>query len=205
MTKKEICVILDQAHGQNVKGKRSPDGALLEWKWSREICGAIKAKMQADGYRVVFSSDGNDEPGLNNRVQAEINYSKYFGKQKCVFLSIHCNAAGSDGKWKTARGFETHVARKSSAKSKQFASILMKHAEAAGLKLRRPLPKQDYWENDFYVLKYTSCPAVLVESGFMDNHEDCEYLLSKEGHETFIKLYCDSLKEYVDSLLAENQ
>ena len=34
---KNLLVILDNGHGDNTKGKCSPDKRLLEWDWTREI------------------------------------------------------------------------------------------------------------------------------------------------------------------------
>ena len=37
------------------------------------------------------------------------------------------------------------------------------------------------WEEDFYILRKSWCPAVLTENFFMDNHSDLEYLQSHAG------------------------
>ena len=34
--KKNITIILDPAHGEDVPGKRSPDGVHREYRWSRD-------------------------------------------------------------------------------------------------------------------------------------------------------------------------
>ena len=201
--KKSVCIVLDRAHGFSVPGKKSPDGELREWRWSREICERIRKQLMSEGYRVVFSSEGDDEPGLGNRCQVTNNYCGYFGKSNVVFLSIHCNAAGADSQWHKASGFQAHVCSGASEKSRELSSLLYKHAEEHGLKTRRPKPHQDFWENDFYVLKHTNCPAVLCESMFMDNKSDCEFMLSKEGKDTFVDIYCGALRDYVQNIIVK--
>ena len=42
---RKLIVILDPAHGSDVKGKRSPDGTHLEYIWSREICKKLKDRL----------------------------------------------------------------------------------------------------------------------------------------------------------------
>ena len=32
-------ILIDNGHGQETAGKRSPDGRLLEWSYNREIAG----------------------------------------------------------------------------------------------------------------------------------------------------------------------
>lgn len=201
--KKSVCILLDQAHGRMVSGKCSPDKSFYEWKWSREICGKLMKQLQDNGYRCILINDTDEEIGLGNRANLANNYGRYFGKMNCVFVSIHANAAGSAGKWMKARGFEVHVAPNASEKSRQLASLLYKEAENEGLKLRRPLPKQDYWESNFTVLTRTIMPAVLIESSFQDNKEDVELMLSKEGREMFIRMYYNAITKYVEELLVK--
>jgi len=202
--KTSICILLDPAHGKSVKGKCSPDLSLYEWKWSREIINKLMKKLREDGYRVVLTVEGDEEIGLQNRAQAANNYANYFGAKNCVFVSIHCNAAPpADMKWHKAQGFEVHVAPNASDNSKKLSSLLYKQAEENEIKVRRPLPKQDYWESKFTVLTKTKSPAVLIESMFMDNKSDCAYMLSKEGKETFVKMYYNAITQYVQDLLVK--
>jgi len=37
------------------------------------------------------------------------------------------------------------------------------------------------FEENFYILRHTHCPAVLVENFFYDNQEDLQFLESEEG------------------------
>jgi N-acetylmuramoyl-L-alanine amidase len=49
-------------------------------------------------------------------------YKKYkTAGYDCVFISIHINAAGGDGKWHNATGWSGWVAKKSSSNSKKLA------------------------------------------------------------------------------------
>ena len=42
------------------------------------------------------------------------------------------------------------------------------------------------WEENFYILRHSLCPAVLVEQFFMDNKKDLAYLISDEGKRNLI-------------------
>ena len=48
--------------------------------------------------------------------------------------------------------------------------------------------------------RHTSCPAVLTENLFMDNHEDCDFLLSPEGQQSLVDLHVDGIISHLDSL-----
>ena len=45
-----------------------------------------------------------------------------------------------------------------------------------------------------------SGPVVLTENLFMDNHADCDFLLSPEGQQTLIDLNVDGITTYLSAL-----
>ena len=51
-------------------------------------------------------------------------------------------------------------------------------------------------EKDFTIIYKTKCPAVLTENLFMDNKEDCEFLLSEEGKESIVNIHVDGIMNY---------
>ena len=53
-------------------------------------------------------------------------------------------------------------------------------------------------EKDFYLLRHTSCPAVLTENLFMDNHADCDFLISPEGQQSLIDLHVDGINSFLN-------
>ena len=103
-------IILGTAHGSNVPGKCSPDHKFREYKFSREVIAMLKPRLEADGFTVFVDMPGEEVPRPGNtELSLRCRYvngicSKY-GKENCVYVSIHVNAAGSDGKWHDARGF----------------------------------------------------------------------------------------------------
>ena len=54
------------------------------------------------------------------------------------------------------------------------------------------------WEEGFYILRKTKCPAVLTENFFMDNEQDLAYILSKEGYEAVVTTHVEAIKKYVE-------
>ena len=43
-------ILIDNGHGQETAGKRSPDGRLLEWSYNREIARRIVAALQSEHF-----------------------------------------------------------------------------------------------------------------------------------------------------------
>ena len=43
-------ILIDNGHGENTPGKRSPDGRFREYKYNREIARAVVEHLQLRGY-----------------------------------------------------------------------------------------------------------------------------------------------------------
>lgn len=211
MDKSKIVVLLDNGHGKNTPGKRSPKlengKQLFEWSYVREIVDGIAKKLQEEGinYYLVhpeydeIGSQSNDLIIRTTRANAYHNKAKKEGKTT-VFISVHVNASGISNGWNKASGWTVHIANQCSDKSLKLAQLLYAEAEKLGLKGNRSVPKEHAWRNDFWVVRKTNMPAVLTENLFMDNKEEVEYLLSEEGKKTIINLHVEGIKRYINSL-----
>lgn len=190
-------ILIDNGHGSNTAGKHSPDKRLMEWKYTREIATALLARLKDAGFDAERIVTEDTDISLQERVRRVNAVCKKYGAGNVVLVSIHNNAAGGGGgKWKTATGWSGWVYTKASARSRMLAQLLYAEAEKRGLKGNRCVPKEKYWTANFYILKYTACPAVLTENLFQDNRQEVDFLLSPEGREQIISLHFDALKAY---------
>ena len=55
------------------------------------------------------------------------------------------------------------------------------------------------FEESFYILRHTTCPAVLVKNFFYDNPDDLRFLKSEEGKELVTKVIVEGVKEYLST------
>jgi len=183
-----MILFLDPAHGKDTPGKRSPDGKFREYLWSREICSIIMDLIyqnQPKNFKVILTNESEYEIGLPARVKVANNYP--IKPSLKFFLSIHANAAGKGDKWMNARGFSvwTHIGQ---TRSDEYATIIYNN-------FKKDFPdiptRKDYsdgdpdFEQNFYVLAKTICPAVLIETLFQDNKKDVEILLDPEFKHKF--------------------
>ena len=53
------------------------------------------------------------------------------------------------------------------------------------------------WDSNFAILRDTICPAVLTENLFMDNHEDCLFLLSEHGKEVLTDIHVNAILKII--------
>lgn len=194
-------ILIDNGHGVETPGKRSPDGRLREYRYCREIAAALCARLIAAGYDAeLIVQEDYDVPlsrGKDNRVERANKICRILGAANCLLVSIHCNAAGSKGQWLNARGWSVFVAQNASANSKRLACCLADAASAQGLAVRKPLATQKYWVQSLAICRETICPAVLTENLFQDNRQDVDYLLSPAGKAAIVQLHFDGIAKYL--------
>ena len=195
---KNVIIILDPAHGENVKGKCSPNHIHREYKWSRDRVANIKTLLLARGYEVYQTTTSINEPGLSVRK----NYATQIchGKRK-LLLSLHNNAKGSDGKWHDAQGVSIFTT-KGITKSDYCARIILNRFEKdfPEIKIRRYMKStlnEDFEEN-FTVLTGADYMACLIEWLFQDNMEDYEKLKSAEFNSRFETSLVEAIEEIND-------
>ena len=195
-----MIILIDPGHGQDTAGKRSPDGRLREYKYAREIAAEVVKRLKAQGYNAQQLVTEENDISLGTRCKRANDVCNHFGKTNVLVVSIHLDAAGMGASWFDARGFSARVSLNASARSKQLASYLFDSAQAQGLKTRFPKPGQKWWPQNLAICRDTDCAAVLTESGFMDNKQDVEFLLSDKGREAIINLHVEGIINYIKSI-----
>lgn len=214
MDKKTAIIVLGTAHRLREPGKCSPDGRVKECIWSREIVAEIADKLKEYGYKVIIDMPEMDLPKtmqtpsvklernreLGMRVNIVNELCRQNGAKNVLYVSVHINAAGADGKWHSANGWQVCVGSKASEKSKLLAECLFDAAKAQGIKLRQPSPQQKYWPQSLYVCNSTNCPAVLTENMFQDNMGDVDYLMSDLGKHQIARLHIEGIINYIEKV-----
>lgn len=209
-----MVIILGTPHRLREWGKQSCDGRLIECIYGREIAKEVGTELQAMGYHVMTDYEPLDLPksmqstNAGTERQRELDLRVKFVNEVCqvegadnvIYVSIHVDASNSDGRWHAPNGWSVRVSPKASAKSRKLANLLFDTAKSQGLKVRQPTVKQKYWEQNLYVLNKTACPAVLTENLFMDNLDDCGFLLSDEGRNVIKRLHVEGIIKYIESL-----
>lgn len=192
-------ILLDNGHGQETAGKRSPDGSFREYAWAREITRRIETELRNRGYDVQRIVPEEQDIALTERSRRVNEICGRYGKDNVILVSVHVNAAGN-GEWKTARGWSAYTS-KGQTKSDKLANCLYFAAAEqlpADTKFRKDLSDgDDDWEENFWILRKTACPAVLTENLFMDNREDVAVLTSEEGKRAIVNLHVEGIIMYL--------
>ncbi len=194
-------ILLDNGHGENTPGKRSPDGKFREYLYTREVAEAIERELKLRGYDVERIVRENVDVPLAERARRVNEICGRLGVSNVILISIHCNAAGNGGDWGQARGWAAYTS-KGKTKADKLAECLYNAASChlTGQKLRKDYSDGDSdWEENFYILKKTKCPAVLTENFFQDNKDDVNYMLSSDGKQNIINTHVDGIIQYIES------
>ena len=194
-------IIIDNGHGMDTPGKRSPlwpDGTqLFEWSYTRMIAKDIVDRLRILGIDAVQLVPEDADVPLSVRVRRVNKLAATYGCKNCLCVSVHCNAS-INGK---ARGWEIHTC-KGQTLSDVYASIFYDEAKKVlsdNTKMRGDWSDGDPdWDSNFAILRDTICPSVLTENGFMDNEDDCRYMLSEEGRKEIVSLHVSAIIRIVE-------
>jgi N-acetylmuramoyl-L-alanine amidase len=143
--------VINAGHGQKNNGL--DPGAIgatgyKEYIETKEIADLVSIKLQYNGIETLVIQDGDLEDITNKSNSWKADY----------FVSIHCNSFSAD-----SHGVET-FSLISTGKGRILAESIHKELVPATGLYDRGLKTANY-----YVLKYTDCPAVLTEIGFISN------------------------------------
>lgn len=152
-------VMIDPGHGGKFAGAVGPNGVQ-----EKDVTLAIAKRLESDlvdlgmEVRMTRSEDVHLAENLRDDLKARVDLANNWPAE--LFISIHANANDSPA----ANGTETYHSRQASDRSKTLAKLVQKSMiEDVGLRDR------GVKASDFYVIKNTTMPAILVETAFVSN------------------------------------
>ncbi|HVH20408.1 MAG TPA: N-acetylmuramoyl-L-alanine amidase [Myxococcota bacterium] len=212
-------VVLDPGHGGRDPGAIGV-GGVREKDVTLALARALGPRLEARGFRVVMTREGDREVGLEERsALAEASRGD-------LFVSLHANAAPR----RSVQGIETYyldanherhsltvAARENgvprsdvnalqrtlaklrvselSPQSRRLAELVQKNIVRGMPRLYQPMLDLGAKKGPFYVLFLSSMPAVLIESGFLSNSMEASRLANPR--------YVDALAEQIALALVE--
>lgn len=198
--------LVDYGHGglingiYQTQGKRSPkfdDGSVLyEGVNNRDNAVRIMSLLAQNGFECKDIVNSNADIPLSKRVKDANELAK---THKCVYISIHSDAQGDGTTWQPASGISVYTS-KGQTKSDVFASLVIDALEEQfvnTVKWRKDdIDKDEDKEENFYVLKETSMPAVLLELGFHTNKEEAKRMLTNEWKDKVCKAILNAVRKW---------
>jgi N-acetylmuramoyl-L-alanine amidase len=149
----------------------------------------LAEKLIQSKVNVVKVYDQEEDTSLQSRVLIADTYNKWVSKG--IYVSEHSNATSS-GK---ARGFTAFTSRGNTLSDALSQSLLEEYSKRfTGTRILTEKTDGDWdYEADFYVIKNTDMPSVLIENLFFDNYQDACQLYDA----TYMEAYTDLLHDWI--------
>ena len=192
-------ILIDNGHGQSTPSKRSPDGCFLEFQFNRTIAKQIVDDLRDRGYDAELLVPEDDDVPLKDRCKRVNDIVAREGRQNVILISIHANAFGNGKEWTSPSGWSVYTSKgqtKADDLAEQLAKAAIKNLPQMKMRAEKSDGDMDYEEN-FYILRHTLCPAVLVENFFYDNPDDLRFLESEEGQARIVEALMKGVGRYV--------
>lgn len=157
-------IVIDPGHGGTDPGAVGP-GKTTEKAVNLAISLKVKALLEKAGAKVVLTRTGDsDVYGPNASAVNELKARATVGnaRKADLFLSVHANSFGNP----TVGGTATYYYQKTPYDTMLARAIQANMAPAGGLQDRGVSAA------NFYVIKQTIMPAVLVETAFISNPDE---------------------------------
>lgn len=196
-----MLVLIDNGHGSDTKGKRSPDGKFLEYAWTRIEAQVLQDALSIYGIKSYILVPEHKDIALSVRCARANEYCKFIRNEHVILISLHCDAEPNcDKTWGKARGLTSIVYAGAGQSSRRLAALITKEAKRSRLLGNRSVPSCLYREQNLAILRETKCPAVLVECGFMTNYKDVAFMQSSLGQNIIAAAIAAAVNNYVDNL-----
>lgn len=189
----EQVIVIDAGHGGDDPGKVGVNGAL-EKDLNLQIAQRVKAHLEANGIKVQMTreEDVMEDTKLEDMKKrvAMINEVK-----PALAVSIHQNSY-SDSSVKGAQVFYF----KDSEISKAAASLMQEELRTLDAENTRQIKAN----SDFYMLKKTEVPTIIVECGFLSNPSEAEKLVSEAYQEQLAETICSGILKWLEQNTEQN-
>ena len=193
-----ICI--DDGHGMTTPGKRTPffpntQTFMHENEFNRVVAEYLRINLERCGFNTLMVASTDVDTPLDARVNLANNAHADF------FISIHANAL--TGIWGTQQGAGTYH-YPDSVNGLKAATVIHKYLLQGTFQKDRKVQSAN-----FYVLRETDMPSVLVECAFMDNLREAELLMSNafrhECADEIAKGICEYFNvNYITTMTYEN-
>lgn len=196
--------LMDSGHGGKINGiyqtagKRSPkfdDGSVLyEGVNNRDNVNRLMHVLEKEGIKAIDIVNSDSDVALSERVRRANLLSK---GGECMYISMHSDAHGNGAEWTPASGISVYTSE-GQTKSDEFAQIVIDRLQANfGETVKWRTDKSDGdedHEENFYVLKKTNCPAILIEAGFHTNKEEASRMRGEQWKNKLTQSLVEAIK-----------
>ena len=188
-TGKPVTIVLNAGHGGKDFGAVSASGKVYEKDLTLSIIKKIKALNSNSNFNIILTRE-DDTYQSPPEIAAFTN-----ALNPDLYISIHLNAAEKNSQ--NSSGMSVLVAKdnfSNAEKSKLFASAIINEFSN-----QYPLPvaaNPFQKEKGIWALQEIKCPAVLIETGYISNKKDIDYLIDEKNQEQIARNILNGIERY---------
>ncbi|MEL6228459.1 MAG: DUF3747 domain-containing protein [Cyanobacteria bacterium J06627_3] len=174
----EVLIMIDPGHGGRDPG--AVGNGLQEKEINLFISRRLQRTLEQRGYRVALTRNRDAEVDLQPRVDIAERANA------TIFVSIHANAISLSRP--EVNGLETYYYSSGRNLARAIHSSVLRSTDLRDRGVRQAR---------FYVLRNTSMPAVLVETGFITGREDSNRFRSNAAREQIADAIAQGIIDYL--------
>ncbi len=191
---KEMIIVIDAGHGGNDPGKVSADG-ITEKDINLEIALKLKEEFENRGVKVILTRDCDKclaDPGATNKKKSDMIKRMEIVNDSgaALLISIHQNSY-KDSKVRGAQTFYYGSSNESKKYAEDIQHMLKKEADNENNRLAKA-------ENNYYILRKSACPAVIIECGFLSNPDETRKLTDEKYQQKLARAIADAVIGNID-------
>lgn len=196
----DLMVILDDGHGINTPGKRSPDGTLLENEFNSDVLMKVSEKLCKYKVTHTILCPEDKDIKLPVRIKREHDIVENLNpKHKAVLISIHADAyqPTDELEFNDANGTTVfYYSKANEALAKDFCNHIcqLTKTRVRGAK-----------HGNFMMLRESKSMSFLVEAGFMTNLRELELLKSDSFRDNVAQGICNFILDLKSKILSIKQ
>lgn len=179
-------VVIDAGHGGHDPGKVGINDAL-EKDINLQIAQKVKTHLEKNGIQVIMTRD--DDVMEDTKLEDMKKRVALINEVKPVItVSIHQNSYSDSG----IKGAQVFYYTNSET-SKRAAELMQQELRKVDSENTRQIKSNQ----DFYMLKKTEVPTIIVECGFLSNPGEAEKLISEEYQEQMAEAICSGIMTWI--------
>ena len=188
---KKYVIVIDAGHGGSDPGKVGRDGTL-EKDLNLQIALRLKTELEARGH-IVYITRTEDiclaDSGASNKKRSDMNKRvEYINSCNADFLiSIHQNSF-TDSSVKGAQVFYHGTSEEGENLASRIQDEIRKTVDSQNTRKIKQ-------GNDYFILRKSKCPGVIVECGFLSNIEETDKLKNPDYQDKIVKAISDAVED----------
>jgi len=198
---KENLIVIDAGHG-GIDGGTGKKNDILEKDINLQVSKKLKKELIVEGFQVIMTreedislEDLSEISGSRYRRDLNARKSIINNNKPLVFVSIHCNSS----KRSTAKGIKIYYYPES-IEGEKLAKCISLSIDENFYKgyIKEENMKSEILTEDFFILRETEYPGVLIEVGFLTNPEENRLLRDDEYQRQIARAIKKGILKYLE-------